>query len=816
MMKKRIGGAGFSRRKAIQVFEDPMMMREKKMKDAVLQEQTLRPQRIGRDSAKTVPLLSELRFKNPGKYLIRRAMYRAEMALESVSNRVYALFAMVLLLLALSILFFWAVSVVGGDKESNHLKREARGIGGDDDDGDAVIDESEDGDGGDGDHGHAGGGKSDGHVLLYLTWLTWCFFVDPGAHTELLDPQKYQWSRLSAALISIVGIIFFSFVLGFVVELLDSFMARVTQGRSSVIEEGHYLILGNSEKCVAVIAELATAMESDGGGVVVVLADYPSKMEFDLLVANHLQTVPALTNGGKTRVVFRPGSPLITANLLKVSPETSRAVIVLSDTRQDADHADANVLHIILSLKSILGPRTTNNQSSSSSLQEYKKRASLDNLQSLGSIVEGGGDNGRGFNQKHGFDYGDNNTDSPPSSCSSSLDTNHEHFYPVSPPQKSHEANEGIGGVPPSMFQGQRGNPPLITRRISMHSTAEDAEAAELAFAREQEEKMRKQYKGHVIAEVMNMDNKPIIQISGGSIVELVVVHDIIGRMLAKSTMQPNIRRIYDDLLGFDGCEFYFASHDKEFDGVSFREASLRLKGAVLVGVKRGPTIMLNPESKLPQNVAARKADHLYTTNGAFKAGSQFLLQKGDEIIVIAEDDSSYEILDLPIFDGGSSGSRPWPPRLPLLSAQDAFDIDLNAKEDAAAEALALKQALQAKERARITLAQEKEVAAEAKKKGKAEAEALKAEAAKANDGAPKAEEKSGSVSVPVEAEVEAPGSEFVTTKRGGGRGGWGGGGSSRYSPRRCLLPPSFHQPPPRLFFPPSPIPLKAISLHPI
>jgi hypothetical protein len=142
----------------------------------------------------------------------------------------------VLLLLALSILFFWAVSVfVGGDKESNHLEREARG----DDDGE----DGEDGEGGDrdldGGGGGGGGQGNDGHVLLYLTWLTWCFFVDPGAHTELLDPQKYQWSRLSAALISIVGIIFFSFVLGFVVELLDSFMGRVTQGRSSVIEEVH-------------------------------------------------------------------------------------------------------------------------------------------------------------------------------------------------------------------------------------------------------------------------------------------------------------------------------------------------------------------------------------------------------------------------------------------------------------------------------------------------------------------------------------------------------------------------------------------------
>jgi len=62
-----------------------------------------------------------------------------------------------------------------------------------------------------------------------------------------------------------------------------------------------------------------------------------------------------------------------------------------------------------------------------------------------------------------------------------------------------------------------------------------------------------KSYQGHVVAELRDNDNKPIIEVSGGSLVELVVVHDIIGRMLAKATVQPNIRRIYDDLLGFDG-----------------------------------------------------------------------------------------------------------------------------------------------------------------------------------------------------------------------------------------------------------------------
>jgi len=57
-------------------------------------------------------------------------------------------------------------------------------------------------------------------------------------------------------------------------------------------------------------------------------------------VINHLES---LGIPRKTRVVFRPGSPLSTAMLLKVSPESSRAIIVLSDMNHDADHADSMV-----------------------------------------------------------------------------------------------------------------------------------------------------------------------------------------------------------------------------------------------------------------------------------------------------------------------------------------------------------------------------------------------------------------------------------------------------------------------------------------
>ena len=62
------------------------------------------------------------------------------------------------------------------------------------------------------------------------------------------------------------------------------------------------MILGFSDKCAAVIGELCSAMDSDGGGVIVVLADKPTKAEFDALVSSAasplLGKVASVLSGG--------------------------------------------------------------------------------------------------------------------------------------------------------------------------------------------------------------------------------------------------------------------------------------------------------------------------------------------------------------------------------------------------------------------------------------------------------------------------------------------------------------------------------------
>jgi hypothetical protein len=92
------------------------------------------------------------------------------------------------------------------------------------------------------------------------------------------------------------------------------------------------------------------------------------------------------------------------------------------------------------------------------------------------------------------------------------------------------------------------------------------------------------------------------------------------------------------------------------------------VRGAVLVGLKRGPDIMLNPESSLPQSVGSRATRRGSGGDGGGSSGRdgnsggdgsgnsgrdsgggradvpRIILEESDEIIVIAEDDSSYEV----------------------------------------------------------------------------------------------------------------------------------------------------------------------------
>ncbi|XP_062083851.1 ion channel DMI1 [Humulus lupulus] len=172
-------------------------------------------------------------------------------------------------------------------------------------------------------------------------WLSWTFVADSGNHadTEGIGP------RIVSVSISSGGMLIFAMMLGLVSDAISEKVDSLRKGKSEVIEKNHILILGWSDKLGSLLKQLAIANKSIGGGVVVVLAERDkeememdiSKLEFDFM---------------GTSVICRSGSPLILADLKKVSVSKARAIIVLA-SNENADQSDARALRVVLSLTGV-------------------------------------------------------------------------------------------------------------------------------------------------------------------------------------------------------------------------------------------------------------------------------------------------------------------------------------------------------------------------------------------------------------------------------------------------------------------------------
>ena len=90
---------------------------------------------------------------------------------------------------------------------------------------------------------------------------------------------------------------------------------------------------------------------------------------------------------------------------------------------------------------------------------------------------------------------------------------------------------------------------------------------------------------GFVVAEVRDVDNEPLVKLVGGNIVETLVSHDVLGRLMLMSVRQPGLAKVYEALLGFEGDEFYMKELE-ELEGQQFGDLIERFPDAVPIGVQ--------------------------------------------------------------------------------------------------------------------------------------------------------------------------------------------------------------------------------------
>ncbi|XP_072999748.1 probable ion channel POLLUX isoform X2 [Typha latifolia] len=161
--------------------------------------------------------------------------------------------------------------------------------------------------------------------------------------------------------------------------------------------------------------------------------------------------------------------------------------------------------------------------------------------------------------------------------------------------------------------------------------------------------------RGHVVVEMSDLDNEPLVKLVGGELIETVVAHDVIGRLMIQCALQPGLAQIWEDILGFENAEFYIKRWP-QLDGMRFEDVLISFPEAVPCGVKvasKGGKIIINPDDN-------------------------YVLKEGDEILVIAEDDDTYSPGPLPEVRRGFLPNIPSPRKYPekILFCGWRRDID--------------------------------------------------------------------------------------------------------------------------------------------
>ncbi len=195
--------------------------------------------------------------------------------------------------------------------------------------------------------------------------------LDPGTVTG--DDTAWIFRLLSLA-ITIVGIFIFSTLIGLISSVIDRLIDDLRKGRGIVVESGHTLILGWSDKAHMLIEELKVANASERNPCIVVLAER-DRMQLDDEINTHHRGNLALDlltgrtalglakqlfrrSHGRTRVVCRSGNPSNPADLALVSPTTAANVVILSDGTPDGDARATTTLLSLMSFDRDLGGRS--------------------------------------------------------------------------------------------------------------------------------------------------------------------------------------------------------------------------------------------------------------------------------------------------------------------------------------------------------------------------------------------------------------------------------------------------------------------------
>lgn len=123
----------------------------------------------------------------------------------------------------------------------------------------------------------------------------------------------------------------------------------------------------------------------------------------------------------------------------------------------------------------------------------------------------------------------------------------------------------------------------------------------------------------HIVAEISDIKNKEVAEMIGNNEVTLVHSEDLISRVIAQTCRQSGLSIVYTELMDFDGAEIYF-QEEPELTGKTFNDAVMAYEDSAIIGLRfANGTVKVNPSMDT-------------------------VLQAGDKIIAISEDDDTVKV----------------------------------------------------------------------------------------------------------------------------------------------------------------------------
>ncbi|MFF0006230.1 NAD-binding lipoprotein [Streptomyces tibetensis] len=186
-------------------------------------------------------------------------------------------------------------------------------------------------------------------------------WTDPHAPRSLPDRLVQVWRltgetlRLGGAtgrplrvtmsvLLALIALLYVSTLVGLITTALTERLTALRRGRSTVLEQGHVVVLGWSEQVFTVVGELVAANANQRRAAVAVLADR-DKTAMEEALSTKVGPV------GRTRLICRSGPTTDPTVLTLTSPATAGVVLVLP---RDEPDADAEVVKTLLALRAAL------------------------------------------------------------------------------------------------------------------------------------------------------------------------------------------------------------------------------------------------------------------------------------------------------------------------------------------------------------------------------------------------------------------------------------------------------------------------------